>query len=197
MRLLTRSLGLALASLVGTSGIAACQVTEVDIGGMIGVSLPTNSTANLYVAGWAGTGSFRVMPANWVVGIQVDGTYASYNRNTANLSDRGMSIVTGAASVIYQVELDETPIEPYFLLGMTANHIAVENPRTIEYYGSTTNLGIVFGGGVAFKNGAHARIAPVLDFRMYGIFGGDPRQGAYVNLSVGFLVLLKGRHSAP
>ena len=196
MRLLTRGLGLALVSLLGVSGVSVAQVTEVDIGVMGGASLPTNEVSNLYVAGWNATGTLRVMPANWPVGLQFDGTYASYNRDVANITDRGMSIITGAVTVVYQVELDETPIEPYFLAGASVNNLKVEDPRTIVNYGSSTNFGLVFGGGVAFKS-EKARIAPLLDFRLYGIFGGDPREGAYINLNVGFLILLKGRHSAP
>ena len=196
MRLLTRGLRLALVSLLGTYGISVAQVTEIDVGVMGGASLPTNDAADFYVAGWNATGTLRVVPANWPVGLQFDGTYASYNRNDANLADRGMSIVTGAVSVVYQVELDATPIEPYLFAGLTINHLAVENARTIVNYGSSTNLGLTLGGGVAFKS-ENARIAPLVDFRLYGIFGGDPREGAYINLNVGFLILLKGRHSAP
>ena len=196
MRLLTRGLRLALVSLLASYGISAAQVTEVDIGIMGGASLPTHEAADLYVAGWNATGTLRVVPADWPVGLQFDGTYASYNRDAANISDRGLSIVTGAVTVVYQVELDETPIEPYFLAGVSINHLAVEDPRTIVNFGSSTNFGLAFGGGVAFKSD-HARIAPLVDFRLNGIFGGDPRQGAYINFNVGFLILLKGRHSAP
>jgi hypothetical protein len=196
VRLLTRTAGLALAGLLGLSGVSQAQVTEVDVGGMIGLSLPTNEAANLYVAGWNAAGSMRVMPANWPVGLQADFGYSSYNRDALNLTDRGLNIWTGALSVVYQVELDETPIEPYFLAGASINRLGVENPRTITNYGSSTNFGIVLGGGVAFKSDK-SFIAPLIDFRLLGIFGPDPREGAYINLSVGFLILLKGRHSAP
>jgi hypothetical protein len=196
VRLLTRTAGLALAGLLGLSGVSAAQETEVDVGGMIGLSLPTNEAANLYVAGWNATGSIRVMPADWPVGLQGDFGYSSYNRDALNLSDRGLTIWSAAVSVVYQVELDATPIEPYFLAGVAINGLSVQDPRTIDNFGSATKGGIVLGGGVAFKNGK-ARFAPLIDFRMYGIFGPDPREGAYINLSVGFMILLKGRHSAP
>ena len=196
MRLLTRTAGLALAGLLGLSGVSAAQKTEVDVGGMIGLSLPTNEAADLYVAGWNATGSMRVMPANWPVGLQADFGYSSYNRDAFNLTDRGLNIWTGSLSIVYQVELDETPIEPYFLAGASINGLSISDPRTIENYGSATKAGIVLGGGVAFKS-EKARIAPLIDFRLLGIFGPNPREGAYINLSVGFLILLKGRHSAP
>lgn len=196
MPLLTRTAGLALAGLLGLSGTALAQKTEVDLGAMIGASLPTNEAADLYVPGWNAAGSLRIMPANWPVGLQVDGTYSSYNRDVPNLTDRGLTIITGSASVVYQVELDETPIEPYFLAGAAINNLKVKDARTIENYGSATKAGIVLGGGIAFK-GEKARFAPLIDFRLYGIFGGDPREGAYIDINVGFLILLKGRHSAP
>ena len=132
----------------------------------------------------------------WPVGLQADLGYASYNRDEFNLADRGLTIWSGALSVVYQVELDETPIEPYFLAGMAINRLSVADPRTIENFGSSTNFGIVLGGGIAFKS-ENSFIAPLIDFRMYGIFGPDPREGAYIDLNVGFLILLKGRHSAP
>ncbi len=196
MRLLTRTAGLALAGLLGLSGSAVAQKTEVDIGVFGGLSLPTNEAANLYVAGWNAAGTIRVMPASWPIGLQFDGNYASYNRDVANLTDRGLSLMTGALSAVYQVELDETPVEPYFLAGVTVNHLSVDNPRTIENYGSATKGGIVLGGGIAFKS-EKGWFAPLFDFRLYGIFGPDPREGAYINVNVGFLILLKGRHSAP
>ena len=196
MRLLTRTAGLALAGLLGLSGNASAQKTELDVGGMIGLSLPTNEAADLYVAGWNAAGTMRVMPALWPVGLQLDVGYSSYNRDVPNLTDRGLNIWTGALSVVYQVELDETPIEPYFLAGASVNRLSVKDPRTITNYGTSTNFGIVLGGGVAFKS-EKSRIAPLIDFRMYGIFGPDPREGAFIDLNVGFVILLKGRHSAP
>ena len=196
MRLLTRSLGLALVSLLAVSGVSVAQQTEVDVGGMIGVSLPTNDAATLYVPGWDGGATLRIVPANWPVGVQFDGIYASYNRDTPNIVDRGLTIITGAASIVYQVELDASSIEPYFLLGVSVNNLKVQDPRTIESYGSATKMGLVFGGGVAFKS-EHGWFAPFIDFRMLGIFGSDPREGAYVNFDLGFFILLKGRHSAP
>lgn len=196
MRQLTRTAGLVLAGLLGFSGVSAAQETEVDLGGMIGLSLPTNEAANLYVPGWNAAGTLRIMPALWPVGLQADFGYASYNRDAANLTDRGLAIWTGALSVVYQVELDQTSFEPYFLAGVSINNLSVSDPRTIENFGSSTNLGIVLGGGIAFKS-QHSRIAPLVDFRMYGIFGSNPREGAYIDFNVGFLILLKGRHSAP
>lgn len=196
MRLLTSGLGLALVSLLGISGVSVAQETEVDVGGVVGVSLPTNDAALLYVPGWNAGATLRIMPANWPVGVQFDGIYASYNRDTPNIFDRGMTIITGAASVVYQVELDASPLEPYFLLGMSVNNLKVQDPRTIENYGSATKMGLVFGGGLAFKS-EKGWFAPLIDFRLLGIFGGDPREGAYVNINLGFLILLKGRHSAP
>ena len=196
MRQLTRTAGLVLAGLLGLSGVSAAQKTEIDIGGMIGLSLPTNEAANLYVPGWNAAATLRVMPALWPIGVQADFGYASYNRDEFNLSDRGLTLLTGALSAVYQVELDETPIEPYFLAGVAINRLSVDDPRTIENYGSSTNFGIVLGGGIAFKS-ENSFIAPLIDFRMYGIFGPDPREGAYIDFNVGFLILLKGRHSAP
>jgi hypothetical protein len=196
VRLLTRTAGLALAGLLGLSGTVLAQKTEVDVGGMIGVSLPTNEAADLYVSGWNATGTVRVVPADWPVGLQLDGAYSSYNRDVPNLTDRGLTLLTGALSVVYQVELDASSLEPYFVAGVTVNNLKVRDARTIENYGSATKAGVVLGGGLAFKSQT-GWFAPLIDFRMYGIFGGDPREGAYIDISVGFLILLKGRHSAP
>lgn len=196
MRLLTRTAGLALAGLLGFSGVAAAQKTEIDVGVLAGLSLPTSEAADLYVTGWTLGGSMRVMPKNWAIGLQLDGLYSSYNRDTGNLTDRGMSILTGSLSVVYQVELDESPMEPYFIAGVSVNNIKVEDPRTIENYGSATKMGLTFGGGIAFKS-EKARIAPLIDFRMNGIFGPDPREVAYINFNIGLMILLQGRHSAP
>ncbi len=196
MRLLTKGLGFALVVLTGMSRVSAAQVTEVDIGGLLGVSLPTQDAANLYVPGWIAGGNIRVVPAAWPVGLQVDVTTANYNRDVANIADRGLNILTGTVSVVYQVELTASPIEPYFLAGVAVNRLSVSDPRTIDSYGTNTAFGLVLGGGVAFKKD-HSRIAPLIDFRLLGIFGSDPRETAYISFSVGVQILLKGRHAAP
>ncbi len=193
MRLLTKGLGFAFVALMGIARVSEAQVTEIDVGGLLGLSLPTNDANRLYVPGWTAGGSIRVVPGKWNFGLQFDGTYSSYNRNNDNISDRGLNILTGALSVVYQVELDASPIEPYFLLGGAINRLSVQDPRTIDNYGSQTAFGIVLGGGIAFKSD-HSRIAPLIDFRMLGIFGPDPREGAYINMNIGIIVLLKGRH---
>jgi hypothetical protein len=196
VRLLTKGLGFALVALTGMSRVSAAQVTEVDIGGLLGVSLPTQEGADLYVPGWVAGGNIRVVPAAWPVGLQVDITSSSYNRDVANIADRGLNILTGSLSVVYQVELTASPIEPYGLVGVAVNRMSVNNPRTIDNYGTNTAFGLVLGGGVAFKKD-HSRIAPLIDFRLLGIFGSDPRETAYINFSIGLQILLKGRHAAP
>ncbi len=196
MRLLTKGLGFALVALTGMSRVSAAQVTEVDIGGLLGVSLPTQDAANLYVPGWIAGGNVRIVPAAWNFGLQVDVNNASFNRDVANITDKGLNILTGSLSIVYQVELTASPIEPYFLAGMAVNRLSVSNPRTIDNYGTNTAFGLVLGGGVAFKKD-HSRIAPLIDFRLLGIFGSDPRETAYIDFNVGVLILLKGRHAAP
>jgi hypothetical protein len=196
VRLLTKGTGLVLVMLTGMTGVSAAQVTEVDVGGLIGFSLPTQDAANLYVPGWIAGGNVRIVPAAWNFGVQVDINNASFKRDVANISDRGLNILTGSLSIVYQVELTASPIEPYFLAGMAVNRLSVSNPRTIDNYGTNTAFGIVLGGGVAFKSD-HSRIAPMLDFRLLGIFGSDPRETAYVDFNIGVLILLKGRHQAP
>lgn len=183
-------------AVLATTHVAAAQKTEIDVGGNFGLSLPTGQAADLYVGGWNAVGSFRIMPKNWPVGIQVDGMYSSYNRDAANLTDRGLSIVTGSVGVVYQVELEQTSLEPYFIGGMSVNRLSVRDPRTIENFGSSTDLGFILGGGLAFKS-EKSWFAPLVDFRVNGIIGSDPRQSSYIILNLGFLVLLQGRHSAP
>lgn len=194
MGLLNRSLGLALGAMLLVAGTAQAQRTEVDIGGMLGASLPTNDNANLYVPGYVAGGTFRIVPKLWPVGLQVDVLYSKYNRDTGNITDRGLQNLSASLGVIWPIELDETPIEPYLIGGASVNNMKVVEPRTVLNYGSTTNLGLYIGGGATFKSRT-ARFAPFVDVRVNGIFGGDPRQGAYFNLSLGFLVLLRGAHS--
>lgn len=181
---------------LATTQVAAAQKTEIDVGGNIGLSLPTGDAADLYVPGWNAGGVFRIVPKNWPVGIQVDGVYSSYNRDVANVTDRGLTILTGSVGVVYQVELEQTSLEPYFIGGASVNRLSVKDPRTIDNYGSSTNMGLILGGGLAFKS-EKSWFAPYLDFRVNGIFGSDPRQSSYININLGFLVLLQGRHSAP
>ncbi len=81
----------------------------------------------------------------------------------------------------------QSPIEPYFLARRVDQQPAAWRTRApSRTMGHRPTFGIVLGGGIAFKS-EHARIAPLIDFRMYGIFGSDPREGAYINLSIGFL----------
>ena len=194
MGLLNRSLGLALGAVLFVAGTAQAQHTEVDLGGMIGASLPTNDIANLYVGGYVFGGTFRVVPANWPVGLQVDVLYSHYNRNAADIADHGLENLSGSLGVVWPIDFEQTSLEPYLLGGASINAMKVIEPRTTPNYGSNTNLGLYIGGGLAFKSQT-ARIAPLIDFRVNGIFGSDPREGAYFNFSLGLLILLRGAHS--
>lgn len=189
MALLTRGLGLALAGLV-VAGTAGAQ-TEVDIGVTGGWTLPTQDAGDLYTGGYNIGGQLRWMPGSSAIGVQIDGAYHHMNREELNTQDLGLKMMSLFASAVYPVYLDASPLLPYLYGGPGVVRLEVEDPRVLDAYQTSTKFAINLGAGVEFR-GWSSSFAPFLDFRLIGIFGPDPREGAYLDFNIGAKLIFGG-----
>jgi hypothetical protein len=188
-----RALGIMLAMLAGAAPLAA--QTRVDIGGFGGLSLPTNEAADLYNAGYTLGGTFRFHPEDWPLGLQFDGQYMTHVRDDRNQFDGGLDMYGGSVSAVFSLYPEVSSIVPYLLVGGGLFNLTAQNPRQLPdslVYGSRTKPAIVFGGGFEYRTWT-SRLIPYIDLRMIGLFGSDPREGAYITITGGLKYVLGGK----
>ena len=193
MARLGRGVALALAGLAMAGHVGA--QTEVDIGIQGGWSLPTQTAADLYVAGYNIGGQLRYMPGTSVVGVQIDAAYHSFNRDQLNTEDLGLEMLSLIANVAWPVRLEASPIVPYLVGGGGIVKLKVKDPRTINAYESSVRFAVSLGAGVEFRNFS-SNFAPFIDFRLLGIVGPDPRETAYITLNAGAKLIFGGPDAA-
>jgi hypothetical protein len=187
--LLTRGLAVALVAMT-VAGTAQAQ-TEWSIGVTGGWSIPTQSANDLYTAGYNIGGTVRWMPADFPVGIQLDGGYHHFNRKDLNTLDLGLNITSLFLNAVFPVSLEASPLVPYLVGGIGLAHLSVEDPRTINPFESTTQMALDLGGGLEFR-GWSSVFAPFIDFRLMGVFGSDPRETSYLLFNVGGKLIFGG-----
>jgi hypothetical protein len=188
-----RALGIMLAVLAGAAPLAA--QTRVDIGGFGGLSLPTNEAADLYNAGYTLGGTFRYHPEEWPLGLQFDGQYMTHVRDDRNQFDGGLDMYGGSVSAVFSLYPEVSSIVPYLLVGGGLFNLTAQNARQLPdslVYGSQTKPAIVFGGGFEYRTWT-SRLIPYIDLRMIGLFGSDPREGAYITITGGLKYVLGGK----
>src|SRR6476659_3908829 len=89
---------LALGMLVGTSALHA-QGAEFSLGG--GVDLPLGDFDDVAKMGFHGLAGVSVIPANWPVGIQVDGNYSQLKDDALPDVDK-YQLIYGTANWVYK-----------------------------------------------------------------------------------------------
>jgi hypothetical protein len=186
------ALGITLALLAGAAPLTA--QTRVDIGGFGGLSLPTNEAGDLYSAGYTLGGTVRLHKEDWPLGLQFDGQYMTHARKDSNLFDGGLDMYGGSVSAVFSLYPELSAIVPYLLVGGGIYNLTAQNARQLAdslVYGSRTKPAILFGGGIEYRTFT-ARLIPYIDLRMIGIFGSDPREGAYITITGGLKYVLGG-----
>ncbi|MCU0621271.1 MAG: outer membrane beta-barrel protein [Gemmatimonadales bacterium] len=178
------------ATLLGASPVAA--QARIDVGGFGGGSFPTNEVADLYKIGYTFGGTVRYRPPRSALGVQLDGLYMTHANEPENRFDGGMDIYGLSLGANWAAELDVSPVAPFLLVGLGVYNIAPQFERTNEEYGTQTKVGINFGGGVEWRHRS-SRFSPFIDFRFIGIFGSDPREGAYLLMTAGARYVIGGK----
>ncbi len=116
---------LALGMLVSTSALHA-QGAEFSLGG--GVDLPLGDFDDVAKLGFHGLAGVSVVPANWPVGIQVDGSYSQFRDDTP--LDVKFQLIYGTANIVYKFKTsEESRFRPYLIGGGGVYNFKVEGRR--------------------------------------------------------------------
>jgi hypothetical protein len=142
---------LALGMLVSTSALHA-QGAEFSLGG--GVDLPLGDFDDVAKLGFHGLAGVSVVPANWPVGIQIDGSYAQFKDDTP--ADIKFQFIYGTANIVYKFKTsEESQFRPYLIGGGGVYNFKPKGngllPGTDD---SQTKFGINAGAGFDIKAGS-------------------------------------------
>jgi len=142
---------LALGMLVSTSALRA-QGAEFSLGG--GVDLPLGDFNDAAKTGFHGLAGVSVMPANWPVGIQVDGNYSRFNDDTP--LDVKYQLIYGTANLVYKFKTaEESRFHPYLIGGGGVYNFKAKGDDIITGAdASQTKFGINAGAGFDIKAGS-------------------------------------------
>lgn len=141
---------LALGMLVSTSALHA-QGAEFSLGG--GVDLPLGDFDDVAKLGFHGLAGVSVVPANWPVGIQVDGNYSQFSDDTP--ADVKFQLIYGTGNIVYKFKTsEESRFRPYLIGGGGVYNFKAKGDDIISGAdNSETKFGINAGAGFDIKAG--------------------------------------------
>lgn len=142
---------LALGMLVSTSALHA-QGAEFSLGG--GVDLPLGDFNDVAKLGFHGLAGVSVVPANWPVGIQVDGNYSQFSDDTP--ADIKFQLIYGTANIVYKFKSsEESRFRPYLIGGGGVYNFKAKGSGVPSGFdNSETKFGFNAGAGFDIKAGS-------------------------------------------
>jgi len=151
MRIPKAVAALAMSMLVSASGLHA-QGAEFSLGG--GVDLPLGDFDDAAKLGFHGLAGVSVVPANWPVGVQVDGNYSRFSDDTP--FDIKYQLIYGTGNIVYKFKTsEESRFRPYLIGGGGVYNFKAKGddvPTGVD--DSQTKFGINAGAGFDFKAGS-------------------------------------------
>jgi hypothetical protein len=167
---------LALGMFVSTSALHA-QGAEFSLGG--GLDFPLGDFDDFAKMGFHGLAGVSVVPANWPVGIQVDGNYAQFKDDSP--ADIKNQFIFGTANLVYKFKTsEETRFRPYLIGGGGVYNFKQkgDDAPTDE---SFTKFGINAGAGFDIEAGS---VGLFVEGRFHNMFtSGSDR--TFVPITVG------------
>jgi hypothetical protein len=160
---------LALGMLVSTSALHA-QGAEFSLGG--GVDLPLGDFDDVAKLGFHGLAGVSVVPANWPVGIQVDGSYSQFKDDTPLPVDK-YQLIYGTANIVYKFKTsEESRFRPYLIGGGGVYNFKAKGDGTLAgIEASETKFGINAGAGFDIKAGGAGLF---VEGRFHDVFTAGP-----------------------
>ena len=150
MRIPKAVAALAMGMLVSASALHA-QGAEFSLGG--GVDLPLGDFDDAAKLGFHGLAGVSVVPTNWPVGIQVDGSYAQFSDDTP--LDRKIQLIYGTANLVYKFKTsEESRFRPYLIGGGGVYNVKPKGDDVDPLADSETKFGINAGAGFDIKAGS-------------------------------------------
>ena len=169
---------LALGMLVSTSALHA-QGAEFSLGG--GVDLPLGDFDDVAKMGFHGLAGVSVEPANWPVGIQVDGSYSQL-KDDALLNVDKYQLIYGTANIVYKFTTsEESRFRPYLIGGGGVYNFKSKGDGATGIDASETKFGFNAGAGFDIKTGSAGLF---VEGRFHDVFTTGPNV-KFIPLTIG------------
>ena len=121
-----------------------------------------------------------VVPANWPVGIQVDGSYSQFKDDTP--PDVKFQLIYGTANLVYKFKTsEESRFRPYLIGGGGVYNFKPKGDDVYRGRRSETKFGINAGAGFDIKAGSAGLF---VEGRFHDVFTTGP-QHQFIPLTVG------------
>lgn len=169
---------LALGTLVSASALHA-QGAEFSLGG--GVDLPLGDFDDVAKLGFHGLAGVSVVPADWPVGIQVDGSYSQF-KDDALLNVDKYQLIYGTANIVYKFKTsEESRFRPYLIGGGGVYNFKSKGDGASGIDASETKFGINAGAGFDIKAGSAGLF---VEGRFHDVFTTGPNT-KFIPLTIG------------
>jgi hypothetical protein len=153
------------------------QGAEFSLGG--GVDFPLGDFDDVAKMGFHGLAGVSVFPANWPVGIQVDGNYAQFKDDTP--ADIKNQFIFGTANLVYKFKSsEETRFRPYLIGGGGVYNFKQKGDDVI-IDDSFTKFGINAGAGFDIEAGSAGLF---VEGRFHDMFASGPNR-TFIPITVG------------
>ena len=166
-----------LRSIVVVTGLLAISVNapaiaqlRFSLGG--GVTVPAGTLADQASTGWHGMGAIGFQPADFPIGIQVDGLYNRFSFEAAGI-DADWQLVGGTANAVFRFGSSEDKKRHLYLIGGVGGYNVKAVGNDAEGIDSKTDFAVNVGAGFDFALGS---LSAFIEGRYHAIFNGivDP-----------------------
>jgi hypothetical protein len=176
-------LGAVLMASVGAAPAVAQSGARFSVGG--GLTVPLGDFADAVGTGFHGLAAVGFQPANFPVGIQVDGMFQRFGVDDDPVFgdvDANFRLLQGTVNAVYAFQTSpDSKIRPYLIGGVGLYNAKVTGDDVIGDPESETDFGINAGAGFDFTAGA---VGLFVEGRFHNVFS-DPDNTNFIPISVG------------
>lgn len=176
-------LGAALMASVGAAPAVAQGGASFSLGG--GLTLPLSDFGEVAGTGFHGLAAVSFVPANFPVGIQVDGMFHRLGVDDDPVFgdvDANFQIIQGTANVVYRfANSPDTKVRPYLIGGVGLYNSKLTGDDVPDGFGSDTDFGVNAGAGFDFVAGS---VGLFVEGRFHNVFTEDDNTN-FIPITVG------------
>jgi hypothetical protein len=175
--------GAALVASVGTAPAVAQGGASFSLGG--GLTLPLSDFGDAAGTGFHGLAAVSFVPANFPVGIQIDGMFHRLGVDDDPVFgdvDANFQIIQGTANAVYRfANSPDTRVRPYLIGGVGIYNMKVTGDDVIGDPASESDFGINAGAGFDFVAGS---VGLFVEGRFHNVFT-DGNNTNFIPITVG------------
>jgi opacity protein-like surface antigen len=176
-------LGAVLMASAGAAPAVAQSGARFSVGG--GLTVPLSDFADEAGTGFHGLAAVGFQPANFPVGIQVDGMFQRFGVDDDPVFgdvDANFRFLQGTANAVYTFQTSpDSKVRPYLIGGVGLYNVKVTGDDVIGDPESETDFGINAGAGFDFTAGA---VGIFVEGRFHNVFS-DPDNTNFIPITVG------------